>query len=399
MMPFKQFLQEKIDLSDVLIDARQIIENIIITVSNNLVSRSEAKFDPKDDDEYNSFTDKVITDIKQTLTQEFVNFSYIDNIIRQLEDNLTQHVEKKFGKIVQPTVNDKGEVEKNHLYTIGHILISIHTDDESSAGGWFSYHPGHFASLPWNVAKDTTLHDRATAHARNNENSVGITVICNLNDFRRAVNTEIVDSISNNGEFRLYEIEKNGPLDQIITRLLSTYSHEVEHLYQYIGTQLTGKHDYRFPTKSYLPKDVKQTTDKIIWDTGMDLNYYATNIEIDAHAMSVASKIIQQSMEYDSGYRRRTDPQKVNYARTWDNLNAALWNVKEGWIYDTSWTSYAKMKANMNDHPVLLKIWKRFIKKVYEKIDNYATKMRAGMEAERKEELQREREWKKQWNS
>jgi len=349
-MRFKEFLVE----SDVTGLTKKAYKKTIDVVNSAIKDflKEHASKDMFDDDNFQKYLDKL----KPKFLRLTVGILY--KLEAAYEQLATEEVESRFGKITKFKDIKSGHADAawDKMWWIGTIKVLI--DDKE---GLKKQSSGYFQSSSREVRKDFPAR-KTEGLDEFNDPVTGIQIAIDVEWFSNFLKDIVIDTLASTGE-PYFDIEYGKDHLDLLINMVDTFSHEVTHLLQYTKSSLTthkrnvANFDV-YAKKNYLPQRIQKRIDGVLdadsnkWTGEQWALYLSRAIEIDAHAVSVASKIISVCDD--------KNPRDELY-----NLECFIEDLKSGFMESKSFNLYTNViKPWINKNPNCAKVWKRFMKKI-----------------------------------
>lgn len=331
-------------VNSTIVDANQLIGSSVVELVKQLYRDLGAARVIDNTDAVDAFMKKVRAELEKRKDKWTIDVS------KALSSLIIREIEGKYGKITRYGDQQEGPAKWESLWWVNEPIVWIREQDRDTRT-YASY--GYFQYDGNQVVED--FPEELTFHLDPRKDiAVGIAIFSPITKLFASIYDEIFENIvgSNHVGFVLSE-----RIQEIIHGMVSTFSHEVKHLYHYISQNLAtaSKHirDSRglFAQANFLPKKkrVHHTQLDDIF-SGFDVpTYLMTATEVDAHATSVASKLILRSAS--------THPQYEIEA-----LEDALLDLSYGFAHSDSYDRYrSEIRAHGKQFD---RVWKRFLKKI-----------------------------------
>ena len=314
----------------------------------------------------------------------------VEKTLRKLEglyeEMALEEIEKRFGKMTHyGDLDGSGSDEENwkKLWWVGHIKVLI--EDDSSVSD--RQCKGYFLNKSSSVEK--------MFHARKwvgfdpmKEGMVGIQIAFNFRDFTRDLQEITTDWLLNSYNFKVELDNWHGVETKIISNIVDTYCHEVTHLIQHIKATLDSRarnvaNDDNYAKKHFLDKKTLKKVEEIMtidskkWSDAQWDKYLSQAIEIDAHAVSVASKVL-------SAVASKNPETELTLIRE------IIDEIKFGY-YDSKSMKMYQERFQGKDNKRFKIVWKRFLKKVSVQLLDRVDELKA--EIKKQEDEYKKLEW------
>jgi len=344
------------NVNQAVFSSAKIIANEITTLVNSIYDELDAKAIVYDADAKDSFLD----DFKKKLQSEKENL--LLNISKALSKLTLQEIEHKFGKITN--YRDQSPAKWETLWWVNAPIVWVQQAEKKSSGVY-----GYFQRSAEAVKKD--FPKELTSHLNFNDDvPVGIALFVPTNELLFNINEEVYKNIveSDHVGFMIAD-----DLKKIVDEIAATFSHELKHLFHYIAQNLdTANKNIRnsldlFNMSNFLPKKkrIYPADDNQSFFDGIDLpTYLMTATEVDAHATSVAAKILLKAQNDNN------PKYEIEY------LEGALQDLS--YNYDpTNSASFKYYQDNIKDHGKQFnRVWKRFLKKIASEINDRISELK-----------------------
>lgn len=290
----------------------------------------------------------------------------VEQFVEQLETVYKRlaidEVTKRYGSI-QPLDDSGSSVQQWHkLWWVGDIIVWL---GHSEQAGDRTH--GMFNNTPDDVKQQFPKH-LLRGIRKYGGVCVGVYIGVNLHRFQALIREAIAREIFENGSSKLH-IKPDSSLDVLLINLSTTYTHEVTHLLQWVHSMLDiekrrvkNASIYTYQAKSYATKKAQEIlyaigADASKWSNDEWRTYLSSAVEIDAHAVSVASSILQQ-------YHMPDNP-----ADEIELLKTAVGDLSVGYLerYSGSFANYyhyIRSHASPEELKTRTRIWQRFLKKI-----------------------------------
>lgn len=285
-------------------------------------------------------------------------------------------VESRFGKISpyhEVMLEPDMDASWKKLWWVGRIFVWL--EDKGNGLGSSGYFQSSGSAtqdaFPKRIAGSLDLY---------REGCVGINVAFSHKALITQLNDAVIERVVNSGDLD-FDPNDDDRLKELLHNIVDTFAHEVTHLLQYTKQTLTTRarnvegHNV-YAKKNYLSKKLK-TVGKAIsaesssWSETEWEHYLANAIEIDAHAVSVAAKILQ-------------DCKSKHASHELGMLRDTLEELKAGYIYSSkSFDFYSsKIQAKIEKDKRYQTVWRRFLKKIAAQLSDRIEELQKQVTAE-----------------
>lgn len=344
-MKFSDFLIES-NVNSLINSANKVLFKTLDTEIKQVLQRHRSKYDAHDPQ---PFIDAIKPDLI------ILSSGVLNQIEGEFKHLATAEVEERFGKIMsyhRAKHEPDFDATWKHLWWIGNIIVWFQNKNSDLKTS------GYFQSSSSEVLKK--FPDELTKHIDPfKESCVGINVSFDKPVFKAQLKNAVIESVAD-GELDI-DLKVDDRLNELLVNIVDTFAHEVTHLLQYIKQNLSThakRTQGNYQQKNYLGADIKKIHEVIsaessTW-TEKDWGIYLSSaIEIDAHAVSVASKVIQLCKhKYPSAELK--------------NLSEVMNELRTGYVYSSkSFDFYSStIQQHVKSDRRYQKVWQRFLKKV-----------------------------------
>ena len=344
-MNFSDFLIES-NVNSLINSANKVLFKTLDDEIEQILKRHRSKYDVYD---VQPFIDAIKPDLNIFAT------GVISQIESEFKHLATTEVERKFGKMMSyEQARNEPDFEDNwkRLWWVGNVIVWFQDKGaELNASGYFQSSASEVVKkFPEQLTKHINLYDEAC---------VGINVAFDHGVFKAQLKNAVIETIAD-GELKV-DLKIDDRLNELLINIVSTFAHELTHLLQYIKQKLSthaNKTRGDYQQKNYLGVDIKKIYEVISAESGTWTEkdwgiYLSSAIEIDAHAVSVAAKVLQIA--------KHKYPSTELY-----RLKEILEELRTGYVYSSkSFDFYTdKIQQHVKSDRRYQKVWQRFLKKV-----------------------------------
>jgi hypothetical protein len=356
--------------------------------------------------------DKIITALEIMSYNKSIVEELVHVLELELQDITHDYIEKYYGKIEPITdpgvdrnsgnINFDALFDTKNLYWAEHIIIQLQLDGVSKITGKPKTSGGYFQRR---ASKSEVTSKTGSTINWGDEFAVLINIYVDKNKIWRVITNELENQIN---EEIVGEYEDQQLITKLIKPIVRTFLHEVVHFEQEIRarTKTKGKNYY---TRTVLPNtdlprsketnwepekiskgspnqtskypkyragrrgnypDIDSSNDPKVW-----AEYLGHNIEIEAHAATVAADIYADIATDRVGYRgRKMSPEDINYSID-NSIDDVRWgNFPPNWyqnqIADKARAAIANPNMS-NEDKRFIKVWNTFRKKLIQHLNSY----------------------------